>query len=83
MPDGEEAVVVRAPYQLDPALLHDVPQEWQSAMRRALVIGDVAEMDALIDELPGPQPLLDELRRRVSAFEHEAILRWIQGEQDG
>jgi signal transduction histidine kinase/FixJ family two-component response regulator len=70
------------PGQLDPALLHNVSQEWRSAMRRAMVIGDVAKMSALIDQLPGPQSLLDELRNRVYRFEYGAILSWIQGEQD-
>ncbi|MBN1583042.1 MAG: substrate-binding domain-containing protein [Anaerolineae bacterium] len=67
--------------KLDPDRLLDVPGEWRSAMHQALVIGDIAQMSELIEQLPGPQALLAELRTRIEQFEHESILEWIEGAQ--
>ncbi|MBN1582646.1 MAG: PAS domain S-box protein [Anaerolineae bacterium] len=68
--------------QLDPDSLSDVPDGWRSAMHQALVIGDVKQVGVLIDQLAGPQDLLDDLRKRVHQFEHESILKWIEQVQD-
>ncbi|MBN1579675.1 MAG: response regulator [Anaerolineae bacterium] len=69
------------PRSLDPLWLRDLSTEWVSAMHQALIIGDVAKMEALVEQLPGPPQLLDELRKRVDQFEHETILKWIEGEK--
>ena len=66
---------------ISPHLLRGASTEWRVAMRQALVIGDTAQMNALIDQLPGPQVLLDELRKRVRQFDHESIFRWIEAAQ--
>ncbi|MBN1933705.1 MAG: PAS domain S-box protein [Anaerolineae bacterium] len=63
---------------LDPVLLQGAPDGWRSAMRQALMIGDVVQMSALVDQLPGPQELLDDLRKKVYQFDHEAILKWME-----
>ena len=70
------------PQPLDPLWLRDLPAEWVSAMHQALIIGDVAKMGELVEQLPGPQQLLDELRKRVNRFEHEAILEWVEGRKN-
>ncbi|MBN1582116.1 MAG: response regulator [Anaerolineae bacterium] len=73
--------VIKVPGKLAPELLQDVLAEWKSTIREALVIGDIAQIDALIDQLSGPQMLLDELRKRAHQFEFDSILKWLEEEQ--
>jgi CheY-like chemotaxis protein len=63
--------------KLNPDLLKDVSLEWRSALREALVIGDIVQTNVLVDQLPGPPALLDALRARVHQFEFDTILRWL------
>ncbi|MBN1933703.1 MAG: response regulator [Anaerolineae bacterium] len=60
--------------------IHNLDPAWVSAMRQAVIVGDMQQMLALLEQLSqaGSDPgLVDKLTQLVYGFEHDEILAWL------